>query len=62
MRLDHLGLEVLAMPVEMKKERVDGVEIGAEARVEMPQILATDLVVELVEDVVEKGMRNLFVH
>ncbi|MND05627.1 hypothetical protein D3C83_265440 [compost metagenome] len=44
------------------KQREDGVEVRAEAAVEMPQAGSAELRLELVEDVVEQSVRDLFVH
>ena len=58
----QLGFEVLALSVEPPEQGVDGVEVGPQTRVEVPQVVFADLRLEPVENAVEQRVRDLFVH
>ena len=58
----HVLGAVLPMAVEVLEESVDGVEVRAEAGIEVPEVLTSDFGLEAVEYFVQQGMRDLFVH
>jgi hypothetical protein len=60
--MDHLLLEVRPPAIELMEEGVDGVEVRAQAGVEVTQILRLDLGAELIQDVVQEGVGDLLVH
>ena len=61
-QLQHLISEVVAMAVKGGKQRVDREEVGPQPCVEVPQILAANLWLQIIEDGIEKRMGNLFIH
>ena len=46
--------KILAMAVQLREQGMDGVEIRTEARVEMAQVLAADVRLQLIEDIVQQ--------
>ncbi len=56
--IDH----IVAAAVQVAEERVDRVEVGAEADEEVAEILSVQIRSEVVENVVEDGVGDLLVH
>ena len=49
----HLADEIIAFAIQVMEQRMDGVEIGAQPRVEVTQVAFADVGLELVEDLVQ---------
>jgi hypothetical protein len=61
-QFDALFPKVVARAIQSVKQGMDGIEIRSEPCVEMAQVLTPDLGLQLVENVVQQRVGDLFVH